>query len=108
MRSVCSHAINVDPEPPKNSKTISSGIDEFCIALAARAIDNWFADNGIELVGRFSDRALARSFLNRTNKIYTAVLGDDNTIWIVKPVDGERLIEMGYEDAMLTVYSESF
>lgn len=46
---------------------------------------------------RFTTRALAASFANRTEKPMAIILGDDEKYWVVSLANASRLIKSGYE-----------
>ena len=50
-----------------------------------------------ETIFKFNTWGAARSFIERTVKIWMIIHGDDELLWVVTPAHAERLVREGYE-----------
>jgi hypothetical protein len=50
-----------------------------------------------DTIFKFNTFSIATSFINRANKIWMIVLGDDELFWVVTPAHATRLLRQGYE-----------
>jgi hypothetical protein len=46
---------------------------------------------------KFNTLTNATSFVNRAEKIWMIILGDDELLWVVTPAKAAQLIKQGYE-----------
>lgn len=46
---------------------------------------------------KFNTLTAATSFVNRAEKIWMIILGDDESLWVVTPAKATRLVKQGYE-----------
>lgn len=50
-----------------------------------------------EMLRKFNDSELARSYSARTIKASAIIMGDDGRYWVVTLAEMERLVKCGYE-----------
>jgi hypothetical protein len=46
---------------------------------------------------KFNTLTAATNFVNRANKIWMIILGDDMLYWVVTPAKAAQLVKQGYE-----------
>ena len=56
-----------------------------------------FTVEGDNKMFKFNTLIAATSFVNRANKIWMIVLGDDELLWVVTPAKAAQLVKQGYE-----------
>lgn len=56
-----------------------------------------FTVEGDTKMFKFNTLTAATNFVNRANKIWMIILGDDMLYWVVTPAKAAQLVKQGYE-----------